>query len=315
MLSSVRSYRFLQLDVFTAHLFGGNQLAVFPDARGLSTEMMQAIAKEMNFSETTFVLPAERPDTDFRMRIFTPGSELPIAGHPTIGSTFALARIGAIAAGRESCVFGLGIGPTPVTLTWNDQELGFAWMTQSLPTFSEPLTNRSLAATALGLSDAAVGGAGLPVQVVSCGVPFVLVPLATRRAVDSAVINREALDRLLHQAGVEANGVFLFSTERGSSTSAGPADKATAYSRMFAPAIGVHEDAATGIASGPLGCYLVRHKIVPAAKAGAMLSLQGVLMGRPSYVHISIGVEGADIRSVRVGGESVLAGEGTLYVP
>ena len=308
MLSSVRSYRFLQLDVFTAHLFGGNQLAVFPDARGLSTEMMQAIAKEMNFSETTFVLPAERPDTDFRMRIFTPGNELPIAGHPTIGSTFALARIGALVPGRESCVFGLGIGPTPVTLTWKDQELGFAWMTQALPTFSEPLPNRSLAATALGLSDAAVGGAGLPVQVVSCGVPFVLVPLATRRAVDSAVINREALDRLLHQAGVEANGVFLFSTERGS-------DKATAYSRMFAPAIGVHEDAATGIASGPLGCYLVRHKIVPAAKAGAMLSLQGVLMGRPSLVHISIGVEGADIHSVRVGGESVLAGEGTLYVP
>ena len=308
MLSSVRSYRFLQLDVFTDHLFGGNQLAVFPDGRGLTTEMMQAIAKEMNFSETTFVLPADRPDTDFRMRIFTPGFEMPMAGHPTIGSAFALARTGAIAPGREGFVFGLGIGPTPVTLTWKDQDLSFAWMTQSLPTFSEPLANRSLAATAIGLSDAAVGGAGLPVQVVSCGVPFVFVPLATRRAVDSAMINREALDTLLHQAGVEANGVFLFSTERGP-------DKATAYSRMFAPQIGVHEDPATGSASGPLGCYLVRHKIVPAAKAGAMMSLQGVLMGRPSHVHISIGVEGADIHSVRVGGESVLAGEGTLYVP
>ena len=316
MLSSVRSYRFLQFDVFTSQLFGGNQLAVFPDARGLSPETMQAIAKEMNFSETTFVLPADAPGIDCRMRIFTPGNELPIAGHPTIGSTFALARTGAIAAGRESCVFGLGIGPTPVTLTWKDQDLAFAWMTQSLPAFSEPLSNRSLAATALGLSDAAVGGAGLPVQVVSCGVPFVLVPLATRSAVDSAVINREALDRLLHQAGVEAHGVFLFSTERAPATSTGQqGDKATAYSRMFAPAIGVHEDAATGIASGPLGCYLVRHKIVTPAKAAAMLSVQGVLMGRPSQVHISIGVEGGDIRSVRVGGESVLAGEGTLYIP
>ena len=307
MLSSVRSYRFLQLDVFTDRLFWGNQLAVFPDGRGLSSETMQSIAKEMNFSETTFVLPAEHPGTDFRMRIFTPGSELPMAGHPTIGTAFALARTGAIEAGRDAFVFGLGIGPTPVSLTWKDQDLTFAWMTQSLPTFSEPLTNRSLAATALGLSDAAVGGAGLPVQVVSCGVPFVLVPLATRRAVDSAMINREALDRLLHQAGVEANGVFLFSTERGP-------DKATAYSRMFAPAIGVHEDPATGSASGPLGCYLVRHKIVPAAKANALLSLQGVMMGRPSYVHISIGVEGGEIRSVRVGGESILAGEGTLYI-
>jgi len=308
MLSSVRSYRFLQFDVFTEHLFGGNQLAVFPDGRGLTAETMQAVAKEMNFSETTFVLPPEMPGTDFRLRIFTPGSELPAAGHPTIGSTFALARVGNLAPGRESFVFGLGVGPTLVALTWKGADLSFAWMTQSLPAFSEPLTNRALAASALGVPDSAVGGTGLPVQVVSCGVPFVFVPLTTRRAVDNAMINREALNMLLHQAGVEANGVFLFSTERGT-------DKATAYSRMFAPALGVFEDPATGIASGPLGCYLVRHKVVPAAKAGAMLSLQGVKMGRPSHVHISIGAEGTEIRSVRVGGESVLAGEGTLYIP
>jgi len=308
MLSCVRSYRFLQLDVFTEHLFGGNQLAVFPDGRGLPPETMQAIAKEMNFSETTFVFPPEEAGTDFRLRIFTPASELPMAGHPTVGSAFALARIGVLEPGRESFVFGLGVGPTPVTLTWRDGNLSFAWMTQSLPAFSAPLTNRAAAAAALGVQDSAVGGTGLPVQVVSCGVPFVLVPLTTRRAVDNAMINREALNSLLHQAGVEASGVFLFSTERGP-------DKATVYSRMFAPALGVPEDPATGSASGPLGCYLVRHKVVPAARAGAMLSLQGVKMGRPSHVHISIGASGADIKSVRVGGESVLAGEGTLYLP
>ena len=310
----MRSYRFLQFDVFTERLFGGNQLAVFPDGRGLSTETMQAIAKEMNFSETTFVLPPEAPGTDFRLRIFTPGSELPMAGHPTIGSTFALARTGALAPGRESLVFGLGVGPTPVTMTWKEQDLTFAWMTQLLPTFSEPLANRAGAAAALGLQDSAVGGTGLPVQVVSCGLPYLLVPLATRRAVDNAILNSDALGTLLHQAGVDANGIFLFSTERGS-TGSPPADRATAYSRMFAPGVGVFEDPATGSASGPLGCYLVRHKIVPAAKAGAMLSLQGVKMGRPSHVHISIGADGTDIKSVRVGGESVLAGEGVLYIP
>lgn len=304
----MRSYRFLQFDVFTGQLFGGNQLAVFPDGRGLTAETMQAVAKEMNFSETTFVLPPEQPGTDFRLRIFTPGFEMPMAGHPTIGSAFALARSGAVAAGRESFVFGLGLGPTTVTLTWNGCDLSFASMTQALPQFSDPLTNRAGAAAALGLPDSAVGGTSLPVQVVSCGVPFLFVPLATRRAVDNAMIDREALNTLLHQAGVEAHGVFLFSTERGP-------DKATAYSRMFAPAIGVPEDPATGSASGPLGCYLVRHKIVPPAKAGAMLSLQGVKMGRPSHVHISIGLDGAEIRSVRVGGESVLAGEGVLYIP
>src|SRR5207248_9536838 len=132
-----------QLDVFTERLFGGNQLAVFPDARGLTAETMQAIAKEMNFSETTFVLPAEEPGTDFRLRIFTPGSELPIAGHPTIGSAFALARVGALVPGRESFVFGLGTGPTPVPLTWNDTELRFAWMSQLLPAVSEPVANRA----------------------------------------------------------------------------------------------------------------------------------------------------------------------------
>jgi len=269
---------------------------------------MQAIAKEMNFSESTFVLPPEQPGTDFRLRIFTPGAELPMAGHPVIGTAFALARSGALAPGRDSFVFGLNIGPTPVALTWKDQDLSFAWMTQSLPVFSEPLANRGGAAAVLGLQDSAVGGTGLPVQVVSCGLPYLLVPLATRRAVDNAILVPDALGTVLHQAGVDAGGVFLFSTERGT-------DRATAYSRMFAPGVGVFEDPATGSASGPLGCYLVRHKIVPASKAGAMLSLQGVKMGRPSYVHISIGAEGTDINSVRVGGESVLAGEGVLYIP
>ena len=302
-----RSYRYLHLDVFTNHLFGGNQLAVVLDGRGLSAETMQAIAKEMAFSETTFVLPPERTGTDVRMRIFTPSEELPMAGHPTIGSAFALARAGVIEPGRERFVFGLGIGPVPVSLTWRDKDLTFAWMTQLSPTFWEPIANPAGAAAALGLSEAAVAGTGLPVQVVSCGIPFLFVPLVTRRAVDSAAINRGAFDALMRSAKAEAHGVFLFSRERGG-------DNARVYSRMFAPDLGVAEDAATGSASGPLGCYLVRHKVVPPDKAASILSLQGMKMGRPSHVHISIGLEGGEISSVRVGGESVLAGEGTLYV-
>jgi trans-2,3-dihydro-3-hydroxyanthranilate isomerase len=302
-----RSYRYLHYDVFTDHLFGGNQLAVFLDGRGLSPETMQAIAKEMNFSETTFVLPPEQPGTDVQMRIFTPGEELPMAGHPTIGSTFALARTGVIDRGRDRFVFGLGIGPVPVTLTWNGDDLSFVWMTQSLPTFGDPVPDPARAAAALSLSPAAVAGTGQPVQVVSCGVPFLFVPLTTRSAVDNASVNRDALNELFKMAKTAAHGVFLFSTQpRG--------ERATVYSRMFAPDIGIVEDPATGSASGPLGCYLVRNKIVAADKADAMLSLQGVKMGRPSHVHISIGVKAGEISSVRVGGESVLAGEGTLYL-
>jgi trans-2,3-dihydro-3-hydroxyanthranilate isomerase len=304
----LRSYRYFQLDVFTDRLFGGNQLAVFLDGRGLATDTMQEVAKEMNFSETTFILPSEASDTDVHMRIFTPGAEMPIAGHPTIGSTFALAHAGVIAPGRERFVFGLGVGPVPVALTWQKHDLRFVWMTQPAPVFSEPIADRAGAAAALGLSEAAVAGTGLPVQVVSCGVAFLFVPLTTRRAVDHAAINPAAYDELMQKSPVPVNGVFFFSQERGS-------DKATVYSRMFAPDVGIAEDPATGAASGPLGCYLVRHKVATPEKAGAMLSLQGVKMGRPSHVHISIGVERGEISSVRVGGEAVLAGEGTLYIP
>jgi trans-2,3-dihydro-3-hydroxyanthranilate isomerase len=297
----------LHLDVFSDRPFGGNQLAVFLDGRGLTATDMQAIANEMNFSETTFVLPAERSDTDARLRVFTPSTELPIAGHPTIGSTFALARSGVIALDRDQFVFGLGIGPVPVELDWRNGELGFVWMTQPLPTFSAPFDNLGCVAAALGVAESVVADTRLPLEVVSCGVPFLMVPMTTRRAVDGATLNVTVYDQLIRSLPVEASGVFLFSNERG-------ADKANAYSRMFAPQIGVLEDPATGVASGPLGCYLVRHNMVSAAAARSVLSLQGVKMGRPSQVHISIGVEGGDIRSVRVGGTSVLAGEGTLYI-
>ena len=298
----------MHYDVFTDRLFGGNQLAVVLDGRGLSSETMQAIAKEMNFSETTFVLPPQQPDTDARLRIFTPGEELPAAGHPTIGSTFALARAGVIEPGRAQFVFGLGVGPTAVTLTWQGDDLAFVWMTQRLPTFGDPIPDPAHAAAALSLSPAAVAGTGQPVQVVSCGVPFLFVPLTTRSAVDSAVVNGGVLASFFDASHTSAHGVFVFSAQPGEKN-------ATVYSRMFAPGIGITEDPATGIASGPLGCYLVRHKIVPPEKADAMLSLQGVKMGRPSHVHIAIGVgPSGDISSVRVGGEAVLAGEGTLYL-
>jgi trans-2,3-dihydro-3-hydroxyanthranilate isomerase len=144
-------------------------------------------------------------------------------------------------------------------------------------------------------------------QVISCGVAFLLVPLTTRTAVDHAVLNLTAYEEFFRSAKIEAHGVFLFSTEpRG--------ERATLYSRMFAPDYGIAEDPATGGASGPVGCYLVAQKVVPPEKAGAMVSLQGVKMGRPSHVHIAIGSDNGTIKSVRVGGEAVLAGEGILYI-
>jgi trans-2,3-dihydro-3-hydroxyanthranilate isomerase len=303
----MRSYRYLHLDVFTDHVFGGNQLAVVTDARGLSTDTMQAIAKEMNFSETTFVHPAEEAHTDMRVRIFTPGDELPMAGHPTIGTAFALARAGVLEPGRPRVVFGLGVGPTDVSLTWNGQVLGFAWMTQRTPTFSASMTDRDAAARALRLPPELLA-ANLPVQMVTCGVPYVIVPLVSREAVDRASLDTSAYDALKapHGLGREVC-VYLFSTETA-------ADGATAYSRMFGPDIGIGEDPATGSAAGPLGAYLVQHGVVSSDSAARMMVLQGVKMRRRSEIHVAIDGTAGAIQRVRVGGEAILAGEGILYI-
>jgi trans-2,3-dihydro-3-hydroxyanthranilate isomerase len=263
---------------------------------------MQLIAREMAFSETTFIFPPERGG-DVRMRIFTPGEELPMAGHPTIGSTFALAAEGVIAPGRSEFVFELGVGPTPVSLEWKDGQLAFAWMTQPLPTFGAIVENHESLAGALGITRAELAP-GLPAQVVSCGVPFLFVPMATRSAVDAVVIDRRALARLCREAGLEELPVFFFTTDK----TAGE----TVYSRMLAPGYGIVEDPATGAASGPLGSYLLQHGIVSADAARSMLSLQGVAMGRPSRVHISIDSANGTITRVRVGGRSVLVGRGEI---
>jgi len=300
-------YRYLHLDVFTHDRFGGNQLAVFPGAERMTPALMQAVTREINFSESTFILPREHPDTDVRMRIFTPGREVPIAGHPTVGSTFALAFEGVIPAGRRRWVFGLNIGPTPVDIDWDASRPAFAWMTQPPPKFGAAAGDVKAVARAAGVDPAAILQTGLPVQSVSCGVPFVFVPLATRAAVDAAVLNVAALSAFCEIAGFEDHSIFIFSPE------AGP-DEATVYSRMFAPGLGVAEDPATGIASGPLGSYLVRHGVVRAERAGRIISLQGVKMGRPSWIHIDIGVEGGAITRVRVGGEAVLVAEGQLIL-
>lgn len=301
----MRSVRYLHLDVFTSRPFEGNQLAVFPEPGALTGEQMQTVAREMNFSESTFVLPAGGGG-DVRMRIFTPGSELPIAGHPTIGSTFALAIEGVIATGRRDFVFELGVGPTPVTLEWEDRTLAFAWMSMPLPTFGATIEDRDALARAMGVEPGDLAR-GLPAQLVSCGVPYVLVPMVSRAAVDAVSIERQAFARCCRDAGLEETPAFFFTT-------AGASGDETVYSRMIAPAFGIAEDPATGSASGPLGCYLVQHGVVTADRADALVSLQGVAMGRPSRIHIAIdGAPGA-ITGVRVGGQAVLVGRGELTI-
>lgn len=302
---STRTYRYLHLDVFTDRPFEGNQLAVFPEPAGLTTDEMQAITREMNFSECTFILPPETTGDDVKMRIFTPGEELPMAGHPTIGSTFALAHEGVIRPGQAGFVFGLGVGPTPVSLEWKGNTLDFAWMTQKSPQFGGEVEDRSAFARALGLSTADLEPP--PPQVVSCGVPFLFAPLATRTAVDRVAVDRPAYAAACHAAGIEELPLFIFTTDRGWSS-----DDEGVYSRMLAPGLGVAEDPATGGASGPLGCYMFRHAMISRDRLAHVVSLQGAKMKRPSRIHIAIEAAGDEVTRVRVGGRSVILGDGRL---
>jgi len=292
--------RYLQYDVFTDTPLAGNQLAVFTDTAGLTTAQMQAMTRETKFSECTFVQPAELAGTDVRLRIFGPANEMQFAGHPVIGSTFALADDGVIAVGRKEFTFGLGIGPTLVELEWHGDRLQFAWMTQQKPVFGPTFPTPAALAAALGLDASALRPGVLP-QEVSCGSAFMFVPLVSRAAVDQAVVDTRAVAAAFEAAKLTRRGLFIFSTEPG-------ADGATCYSRMM----GANEDPATGSASGPLGCYLVKHGLVPADQAGSIISSQGVKMGRPSRIHIKLDASGGEISRVRVGGTSVLVGEGRL---
>lgn len=298
--------RYLHYDVFTTRPFEGNQLAVFLDARGLETRDMQTLTTEMNFAESTFVLPAESADTDIRMRIFTPAREMPMAGHPTIGTTFALASLGVIAPPRARWMFGLNVGPTPVALEWGTNGLAAAWMDQGRPEFRvSGVPGAEVVAAINGELDAWTS-TGLPIEEASCGAAFFYVPLATRAAVDACDPDGAKMRRLTSAFAGAHVGVFVFSAEPGP-------DGATVYSRMFAPEAGVVEDPATGGASGPLGGYLVRHGVVSLADAGTIVSAQGVKMGRPSRVHVRVeATSPADIRCVHVGGTAVRVGEGTI---
>ena len=297
--------RYLHYDVFTDRRFEGNQLAVFPDGGGLGDAMMQTIAREMNFSESTFIMAPEAAGTDVRMRIFTPGIELPMAGHPTIGSTFALADLGVIPHGRDRWVFGLNVGPTPVELTWAGDRLAFAWMDQQRPDFRETADTAADITRSIGLAPDVIPD-HLPIEEISCGANFIFVPLKSRAAVDAAQPDTARMKQLTSVFPSGRVAVFLFSTEA--------VDRdITVYSRMFAPGFGITEDPATGGASGPLGSYLVKHRLVPDAQVSEMISLQGVKMGRPSRIHIRITSDNARaITRVQVGGTAVRVASGEL---
>lgn len=302
----MRRYRFVQFDVFTDVAFGGNQLAVFTSASGLSDSEMQQIAAEMNYAETTFVLPPRENSATAAVRIFTPRTELPFAGHPVIGTTFALAHEGALSTSAATpAQLELAVGTLAVDLLFEEERLSFAWMHQPLPTYTPWTGDEQRLLAALGLS-AADRAADLPVEYGSAGVRFLYLPLRSVEALSRARSSAELADTLGDPAALRQ--VYPFALEGSDQV----------RSRMFAPDMGIAEDAATGSAAGPLGGYLLRHRRLQADAAGtARLRItQGVEMGRPSRLDVAIDVASDGTpRDVRVGGSSVLIAEGELLLP
>src|SRR5829696_7682054 len=303
----MRRLHYHLVDVFTDRAFGGNPLAVVTNGRGVDDETMQSVAKEFNLSETTFVLPPDDPRHDWRVRIFTPSSELPMAGHPTVGTAFVLAREHLIPrGGRETnIIFEEGVGPVPVRVEFENGEPSFAEMSQPLPTFGPRLSDAGAVAAMLSLGAEDVDDR-LPLEVVSCGVPFLFVPLRSLGAARRARPRADLIERASDEHGVPPE-VFVFTREVEGAGS-------TVHSRMFAPGMGITEDPATGAASGPLGCYLVRYGLVACDPAADIVSEQGIEMGRPSYVRIRIERRGEEITAVRVGGQCHFMGEGFIEI-
>ncbi len=305
----MKEYRFVQVDVFTDTPFGGNPLAVFPDAEGLTTGEMRQLAQEMNLSETTFVLPPQAAGADFKVRIFTPVAELPFAGHPVVGTHWTLAHLERIAL-QEPVTrihFELGVGVLPADLYVSEGYVTQVVMTQDRPQFLTRLEDVTDLATGLGLPPEAITDTNLPVQIVSTGVPQMMVPvrsLAEVQALDANQLNTNVLNEVCRKLGTECVMVFTLETEQ---------PEATVHVRMFAPLLGVPEDPATGSANGALGAYLVHHQAVTVTEPStSFTSEQGAEMGRPSTIYIEVDSHGETIDTVRVGGEVVAIAEGVI---
>ena len=305
----MRKLHYKLVDVFTSRAFGGNQLAVFTEAGELPAELMQSLARELNLSETTFVSSPLDAQNDFRVRIFTPLAELPMAGHPTVGTAYVLSKEGHIkrATTTQTRVnFEEGVGTIPVTIEF-DEEGAPDWieMQQPLPVFGPRLTDVEAVAEMLSLDAEAIEATGLPVEVVSCGVPFLFVPLRNLEAIRRTRFRLDVWERALRE--LVPSEVFVFTTEVENAGS-------SVHSRMFAPAFGINEDPATGGASGPLGCYLVRHGVVKAEPAVELVSEQGIEMGRPSFIKIGIEQRDGEITRVTVSGQCRFMGAGYFEV-
>jgi trans-2,3-dihydro-3-hydroxyanthranilate isomerase len=304
----VRRLRYHRVDVFSEEPFGGNPLAVFPEADGLETALMQKIAREMNLSETVFVTKPTEP-ADLRMRIFTVDRELPLAGHPVIGAHFVLATTGRYQLRRDGPTTvraQLGAGVLPAEIHCEEGAVKSVLMTQRTPAFGPPLLDRALVGRALGIAADRIGPGDLPVRVVDTGVPWLVVPLLDRRTIEGLAPLPALCQQVAEIAGTDL--LYAFTQETVDPTCAVHAR------HVWFGTVTPGEDPVTGSAAGCLASYLVFEQVVLAAPIAELWIEQGVEVGRPGRVRARIDADGTRIKGVQVGGSAVHVGDGELRI-
>jgi trans-2,3-dihydro-3-hydroxyanthranilate isomerase len=312
----MRNYRLIQLDVFTDQALAGNPLAVFPEAEGLSDEEQLKIAREMNLSETVFVLPARDEKTLRRLRIYTPTREIPFAGHPVVGTWNALAQEGVVKApeggnGWTRIYHEIGIGVLPVDIEFKGGEVVQVVMTQGKFEIKGEIDDRheqAEIARALG-RDIDDLDENLPIQIISTGMSFLAVPIRSLADLGQCRVNAPSLAEFYTRVGT--TGCLAFTRETIE------VGTARAHARMFAPADNIPEDPATGSAAGALAGYLIYHQaVVVESKDGRSKFVieQGDFMDRPSRINVEVKGGAGGIEEVRVGGPSVVVMRGELLL-
>jgi trans-2,3-dihydro-3-hydroxyanthranilate isomerase len=299
-------YRYYTCDVFTDRRFGGNPLAVLPEAGGLSGEQMQRIAREFNYSETTFVLPPDQRAHTRKVRIFTPAAEIPFAGHPNVGTAFVLAATGALPAGRDriEVVFEEGAGPVPIAIGYEGGRPAYCELGAPQPLALGAAPPVDLTAASIGLPPEAILTTTHPPRVASAGLPFLFVELCDRAALADARVQGEPHAELMQVSGGE--GVHLYTRDVG-------APELDLRARMYAPLHGVAEDPATGSANLALAGLLAACAPAPDGTFAWRIA-EGIEMGRPSLLEASAVKAGGKVETLRIGGRAVLVCEGWIAV-
>jgi trans-2,3-dihydro-3-hydroxyanthranilate isomerase len=295
MTTQPRRFPFVQVDVFTSQALAGNPLAIFPDGRDLTSVEMLAIAKEMNLAETTFVLPRDQvteAEHGKQVRIFTVKEELPFAGHPTLGTAFYLRS-----AGAKEVALDLKVGKVPVRFEETSGEPVFGEMTQVNPTIG-PVHDREAVVRAAGLRDGDIDPS-LPIQTVSTGVPFTIVPLRGLSNMRDLQIDQKQSAAYLEKAG----GKFFYFVSRETVD-----QSARLHARML---FYNGEDPGTGSAAGCTAAWMVANRV--AQPDERVLIEQGIEMGRPSRIHVRASLQDDRVVNVRVGGNVVEVAHGEIY--